>query len=128
REVVPETEQGRVQLHLTMSSDSDLPLVSVRSEAIERHAAARPEVQHVLADLGERDEARLELEPRPPYEADITLIMKQGVASRPVATALLEDLEPVRANDLAIEVRPVQTQLEALLTRGEGDLFIDLVS
>jgi HAE1 family hydrophobic/amphiphilic exporter-1 len=128
REVVPETEQGRVQLHLTMPSDADLPLVSVRSATIERQAAAQPEVEHVLADLGERDEARLELEPRPPYEADITLIVKPGHPSRPVATALLEQLDLDRAIDLSVEVRPVQTQLEALLTRGEGDLYIDLVA
>lgn len=128
REVVPETEQGRVQLHLTMSSDSDLPLVSARAQPIERRAAARPEVQHVLADLGERDESRLELEPRPPYEADITLIMKPGYASREVATSLIEELGPGSAGDLLVEVRPVQTQLEALLTRGVGDLYIDLVS
>ena len=128
REVVPTTEQGRVHLHLTLPADADLPLVSERAAAIERRAASQPDVLHVLSDLGERDEARLELEPRPPYEADVTVIVEPGSPSPPVAAAILEQLRDAPTGEMAVEVRPVQTQLEALLTRGQGDLMIDLVA
>ena len=128
REVVPATEQGRVELHLTMPSDSDLPLVSARAERIERVAAAQPDVLHVLADLGERDEARLELEPRPPYEGDVILIIEEGERALPVANAVLAQVGATLGSEVAVEVRPVRTQLEALLTRGQGDLLVDLVA
>ena len=125
REVVPAADQGRVEAHLTLEPDADLPLVSDRARRIEAAARELGITQRVLADLGERSEARLELDPRPPYEGDLTFILPDSVGAR-AATARLQALDLPRGARL--EARPAQTQLEALLTAGGADLRIDLVA
>ncbi len=125
REVVPAADQGRVEAHLTLEPGADLPLVSERARRVETVARERGLARHVLSDLGERSTARLELDPRPPYEGDLTVILPDSVPATQ-ATARLQalDLPP----DMTLEVRPAQTQLEALLVGGESDLLIDLVA
>ncbi|MES3629512.1 MAG: efflux RND transporter permease subunit [Longimonas sp.] len=125
REVVPSADQGRVQAHLTLASGADLPLVSERAARLETAARDMGLARHVLADLGERTTARLELDPRPPYEGDLTFILADDV-SAPAATARLEALD--LPGDMTVDVQPAQTQLEALLVAGGAELTIDLVA
>ena len=125
REVVPAADQGRVEAHLTLESGADLPFVSERAALVEEAAREQDLAHHILADLGERTDARLELDPRPPYEGDLTFILPDDVDA-PTATARLEALD--LPNDMTMDVRPAQTQLEALLVAGGADLHIDLVA
>lgn len=125
RETVPEAEEGRVEVALTLSTDADLALVEERSRSLEAAAAAWPEVRHVLADLGERDDARLELDPRPVYRGDLTLVLAPGAEAKSVLSRL--DALPLPP-DLTLEARAVRPQLESLLANDEADLVIDLVS
>ncbi|MCY4158563.1 MAG: efflux RND transporter permease subunit, partial [Bacteroidetes bacterium] len=78
REVIPKTEQGRVDVRITLPTDADLSMVAARAGDIETQARFRGWAERVLADLGERDQARLDLDPRPPYEGDITLLLPSG--------------------------------------------------
>lgn len=122
---MPEEEEGRVEIALTLPTDSDVDLVSERAQTIERAAARWPEVQHVLSDLGERDDARLDLDPRPVYRGDLTLVLAPGVSSKAVLPRLQSlGLPP----DLGFEARAVRPQLDALLASDEADLLIDLIS
>jgi HAE1 family hydrophobic/amphiphilic exporter-1 len=125
REVVPEADEGRVEVQLTLPPDVDLSLMSARSAGVETALSDLPGVEHVLADLGERDDARLDIEPRPPYVGDLTVVMAPGAESQGVLQQLSG--QPA-APDLKVEARPVKTQLEALLVSGESDLVIDLVA
>jgi HAE1 family hydrophobic/amphiphilic exporter-1 len=125
REVVPAADQGRVEAHLTLEPGADLPLVSDRARRVEHTARELGLARRVLADLGERSEARLELDPRPPYEGDLTFILPDSVRAQ-AATARLQALALPRG--VRLEVRPAQTQLEALLTAGGADLRVDLIA
>lgn len=123
REVVPPTDQGRLLVHLSAPPEVDLPVLDARAAAIEAAARRGAGVAHVLADLGERDEARLDLEPRPPYEGTLTLLL----APEQEAVEALEALRTLPLPpDVAVDVRPVPTQLEALLAPDAADLLIDL--
>ena len=125
REVIPKADQGRVEVRITLPPDADLPLVSARSGVLENQLATRGLVRHVLADLGERDEARLDLDPRPPYEGDIILLVTEG--SR--ADEVIAEVQALNVSaDMSVEAQQVQTQLETLLSSEEADLLIDLVS
>ena len=125
REVVPPTDQGRVEVALSLPSDADLPLVDARAAAVDRRIRQLGGVRHVLADLGERDEARLELDPRPPYEGNLTLLLEAGQR----ADAMLERLRTLAVpGDVQVEARSIPTQLEQLLTTEEAALIIDLVA
>ncbi len=123
REVIPQADQGRVEVTLGLPPGADLPVVDDR--ALEIHDLVRAEgfARHVLADVGERDEARLDLDPRPPFEADLVLVLPENVRSQDVLDAMRLHAMPT---DVEIEVRPVRTQLEALLTPGDADLYLDL--
>ena len=125
REVVPRTNQGRTELHMKLPSDADLPLVSMRSAALETNLFDRGLMRHVLADLGERDEARLDLDPRLPYEGDLILVLEKGIDVDDVAEAVAST---GLAADMGVEVKPVRTQLETIVAPDEADLLIDLVS
>ena len=125
REVIPKADQGRVELRLTLPTDADLPLVSARVRALEAQLGARGYARHVLADLGERDEARLDLNPRPPYEGDLVLILPPDRRAEEVIEAVQTLDLPA---DMGLKAQRVQTQLDALLTSDQADLIIDLVS
>jgi HAE1 family hydrophobic/amphiphilic exporter-1 len=125
REVVPETDEGRLEVALTLPPDADLGLVAARSREVEAALRAFPEVEHLLADLGERDDARLDLEPRPPYEGEITVVLQAGATSRDLLRRISHLPAPP---DLAVESRAVRTQLEDLLVSGESDLVLDLLA
>jgi|CXWL01.1.fsa_nt_gi HAE1 family hydrophobic/amphiphilic exporter-1 len=123
RETVPHTEMGRLHAELGLPTDAGLELVSQRAAALEAAVGGWPEVTHVLAELGERDDAQLELEPRPPYRAELTVMLRPGSAEEP----LLERLRQLhRPSDLALEARSGRPQLETLLTSGGAELAIDL--
>jgi HAE1 family hydrophobic/amphiphilic exporter-1 len=125
REVVPPSDQGRVEAHLTLDPGSDLPLVSARAQEMEQTARGRGWAAHVLADVGERNAARLELDPRPPYEADLTFLLPDSVgAEQAIRRLQAVDTPP----DVTMEVESAKTRLEELLSSGEGDLLIDLVA
>ena len=125
REVVPDADQGRVEAQITLASDADLPLVSERAATVERAAREAGLADQILADLGERREARLELDPRPPYEGDLTITL-DGAVSAEEATDALRALE--LPGDMEIEARPTRTQLEELIAPDEAALLIDLVA
>lgn len=125
REVIPKTEQGRVEVRITLPTDADLPMVAARAGQLESQARSRGWADRVLADLGERDQARLDLDPRPPYEGDITLLLSQGQSADEVLPAV-QALE--LPDDVEIKAQRVETQLEQLLTTGDADLLVDLVS
>lgn len=125
REVIPKTEQGRIDVRITLPTDADLTMVSARASEIESQAKSRGWAERVLADLGERDQARLDLDPRPPYEGDITLLLPPGQR----ADEILSDVQSLDLpNDVSIKVQRVETQLEQLLTTSDADILIDLVS
>ena len=125
REAVPEADQGRVELRVALAPDADLPLVSSRSGDLETKIRTMGFARHVLADLGERDEARLDLNPRPPYEGDVVLLLAEGRKSKDV----IADVQALELpSDLEMSAQPVRNQLDALLTFDEADLIIDLVS
>ncbi len=125
REVVPRTNQGRLNVHVSLPADADLPLLDARSADLAAVLLDHPAFDHVLADLGERDEARLQIDPRPSYEGDLSLMLAPGVS-------LDDAVEAARAapnaSDMSVEVTVVRTQLEELLASNESDLFIDLVA
>ncbi|MCY3593846.1 MAG: efflux RND transporter permease subunit [Bacteroidetes bacterium] len=125
REVIPETEQGRVDVRITLPTDADLAMIALRASEIESQAKARGWADRVLADLGERDQARLDLDPRPPYEGDITLLLPPGQNAEEVLLAVQSMDLP---DDVSIKAQRVETQLEQLLTVSDADLLIDLVS
>ncbi|MXX97256.1 MAG: efflux RND transporter permease subunit [Rhodothermaceae bacterium] len=125
REVIPETEQGRVDVRITLPTDADLTMIALRASEIESQAKARGWADRVLADLGERDQARLDLDPRPPYEGDITLLLPPGQNAEEVLLAVQSMDLP---DDVSIKAQRVETQLEQLLTVSDADLLIDLVS
>ncbi|BBM68829.1 efflux RND transporter permease subunit [Rhodothermus marinus] len=123
RQVMPHADLKRLTVHLSAPPGTDLPQLSRWAEQIEAEALRLPTVQHVLADLGERDEARLDLDPRPPYEGTLTLLLDEKVRSETVAEQLRRMPMPPA---LTVEILPERTQLEALLARGEADLWLDL--
>ena len=125
REVVPSADQGRVEAHLTMAPGTDLPIVKERAAAVAKRARETAGATHVLGDLGERSTARLELDPRPPYEADLTFLLPDSVHAQQAAARLQAASVPP---DVTVEVRPAQTRLEELLSPAESDLLIDLVA
>ena len=125
REVVPSADQGRVEAHLTLEPGVDLPLVEERATAVSRTARQTGGATHVLSDLGERSTARLELNPRPPYEADLTFLLPDSVRAQQAAARLQDASFPP---DVTVEVRPAKTRLEELLSPARSDLLIDLVA
>ncbi len=125
REVVPRTNQGRINVHLALPPDADLPLLDMRAQEWSAELADHAAFDHVLADLGERDEARLQVDPRPPYEGDLSLILSPGARLTDALTAAREAPAPP---DMSVEVTPVRTQLEELLASNEADLFVDLTA
>jgi HAE1 family hydrophobic/amphiphilic exporter-1 len=125
RETVPQEDEGRVEAALTLPTDADLGLVDERARQVEAAVAQWPEVQHVLADLGERDDARLDLDPRPTYRGEVTLVLDPR-ADVDAVLARLHTL-PV-AEDLTLEARAVRPQLESLLRTEEADVVVDLVA
>lgn len=125
REVVPAADQGRVEAHITLPSGADLPLVSERAAAVERAAHALPGTRHVLADLGERSTARLELDPRPPYEGNLTILLNDDTSAQDALAQLSDTDWP---SDMTVELSTAQTQLEALLVSDGAELTIDLVA
>ncbi len=124
REVVPQTNQGRISVHLALPADADLTLVSNRAAIVEGALWEHPGVEHILSDLGERDESRLQVDPRPPYEGELLLLL--GKNTSPVDLQRYIGSISIPA-DVAIESKPVRTQLESLLSSEESDLFIDLI-
>jgi HAE1 family hydrophobic/amphiphilic exporter-1 len=125
REVVPASDQGRMEAHLTMAPGTDLPILEERATAVAQTARQAMGATHVLSDLGERSTARLELDPRPPYEADLTLLLPDSVRAPQAAAQLRGASFP---SDVAVDVRPSKTRLGELLSPGENDLLIDLMA
>jgi len=123
REVVPSADQGRVEAHLTMAPGTGLSVVEARAGRVAQTARRATGATHVLADLGERSTARLELDPRPPYEADLTFLLPDSVRAQQAARRLQQTSFP---SDVTVEVRPSQTRLGALLSPTQNDLLIDL--
>ena len=125
REVIPHADQGRINVHFGLPADSDLPLVNARAKDLEAFVEEKGIAVGVLSDLGERDEGRLELDPRPAYEADVMMILGQKVSARGAA----EVLEKYQwTSDAVASVQPVRTELESLLAPDNADLLIDLVA
>ena len=123
REVIPRTDQGRLIVRFRLPADSDLPIVLTRATLIESWLEGAEVAEGVLADLGERDEYRFELDPRPAYEGDLLVLTRSH-------TSVWEAAQNVEAfpwpADLTASVQPVRTQLEALLAPDNADLLIDL--
>ncbi|MCY4234535.1 MAG: efflux RND transporter permease subunit [Bacteroidetes bacterium] len=124
REVIPKTEQGRIDVRVTLPTDADLNLVSARAAEIEVQAKTQGLARRVLADLGERDQARLDLDPRPPYEGDLTLLLPSDKTADEILPAIASLKLP---NDMSITAQRVETQLEQLLTLSDADVLIDLI-
>jgi len=99
--------------------------VAARAATLEAQARSRGWADRVLSDLGERDQARLDLDPRPPYEGDVTLLLPPGQRTERVLEEM-QDLE--LPPDMVIRARRVETQMEALLSTGNADLLIDMIS
>lgn len=121
RELVPASDQGRLEVRFELAPESDLPLVSDRAGQIETEARSWPETSRILADLGERDQALLDLDPRPMSEGEVTMNLDETLSAAE-ARKRLESL------DIKVEVRQARTDLERLLLPEEADLLIDLVA
>ena len=79
----------------------------------------------ILSDLGERDEAWLDVDPRPPYEGTVIALLTPNQDVDAIIGAV-ESLE--LAPDMEVQAQRVETQLESLLVSDEADLLIDLVA
>ncbi len=123
QEVMPHADLKRLTVHLSAPPGTDLPQLSRWVAQIETESLRLPAVRHVLADLGERDEARLDLDPRPPYKGTLTLLLDETARSETIAEQLRRMPMPPA---LVVEILPERTQLEVLLARGEADLWLDL--
>ncbi len=124
RELVPETEAERLQVGLAMPTDVGLSLLEEKAEGVEAALRDSAGVVHVLADLGERDDARLDLDPRPYFEGELTAVLNSP--DWRVIAQKLEDLS--RKGDFALTARPVRNQLESLLVASGSDLIVDLIA
>ena len=123
REVIPRADQGRIDVRFSLPADADLPLLSTRADALETWLEAQGLSSGWLVDLGERDENRLELDPRPAYEGDVLLLLDESVSAWEALDRLGEFAWP---EGVTASIHPVRTQLEALLAPDEADLLIDL--
>jgi HAE1 family hydrophobic/amphiphilic exporter-1 len=124
RTALPPQPHARLEVALQLPPETDLPLLAERVAPLEAALRRLPGVAHVLADLGERDDARLELEPRPPYRGDLLLTLEPGHAAEDLLARVGAE---VRTLGLEGQVRPAAEQIEALLDMGEGaDLALDL--
>lgn len=117
REVVPRADQSRINVHFAMPADSDLPLLSARAKEFEDYLPG----YNILTDLGQRDEGRLELDPRPAYEGELLVLLDTPSAVDRINA--YEWSEGIKAS-----VQPVRTQLEMLLAPDDADILIDLVA
>ncbi|MCP4547107.1 MAG: efflux RND transporter permease subunit [bacterium] len=126
RETIPASREGCVEVELELPTDADLvSLVAKRSARIESAVARWPEVRRVLADLGERDEAWLDLNPRPLYRGDLILVLAEGAGMDAVLARLNSLALP---GHLSLHARPIEGRLESLLVGEKADLQIDLTS
>jgi HAE1 family hydrophobic/amphiphilic exporter-1 len=123
REVVPEANRSRVEARLSLAPGAGLDLVTRRVAAVERTVEQRGLATRVLSDLGAPGEARLQLDPRPSYEGDLTLLLPDSLSASTVAARVRALDGPGEAT---LDAHPARTQLEALLSSGPADLFIDL--
>ncbi|MCG8461994.1 MAG: efflux RND transporter permease subunit, partial [Holophagales bacterium] len=136
REALPATHAGRLQVRLEMPPGTELEHLSAAAARVEEAARGWPGVRRVLADLGERDDARLELDPRPPYRADLILELDPAasgrggpaaISARLAALASAWTAEAGKAPQVSSLLgRRVPTRLESLLSRGDGDLWVDV--
>ncbi len=125
REVIPKTDQGRVEVHVGLPTDVDLPLMSARADLLEGRLRAAGYARSILSDLGERDEAWLDVDPRPPYEGTVIALL----ASNQDVDGIIASVESLElAPDMEVQAQRVETQLESLLVSDEADLLIDLVA
>ena len=125
REVIPKTDQGRVEVHVGLPTDVDLPLMSARAQMLEGRLRTEGYARSILSDLGERDEAWLDVDPRPPYEGTVIALLTPNQDVDAIIGAV-ESLE--LAPDMEVQAQRVETQLESLLVSDEADLLIDLVA
>lgn len=123
REVTPESDEGRLDVHITAPTNADLPLITQRVAVIEQ-ALTRLPLASVLAEVGERDDDYLNLDPRPPYQAELTLLLQPDARADAVLTAVQKTLLP---EGTRLEARPVRPPLDALLLNEEADLYLDVI-
>lgn len=125
REAVPADNVGRLEVEITLPAEAGLSRLAERSADLERTLSDIPGVRHVLADLGERDMARLELDPRSPHAGELTVILEQGVDPLTVQKRFLDVSWP---SDVAVGITPVRSELETLLIADGSDLTLDIRS
>ncbi len=125
RQLVPSSGEGHIDVRMTLAAEASLPLLAENATRLERTLTASPGVSTVLSDLGERDDARLDLDPRPPYAGDLTVVLEDGTDPAQVLAALAAARLPT---DVSVHARPARTRLETLLLRSDSDLVIDLIA
>jgi len=123
REIVPKTDQGRIRARVTLPADADLPLLEERTKTVEALINGSKSVEHTLSDLGERDETRLDADPRPPYQADLTLILSPDKNTPDVLQYLYALKMP---SDMQWEIEAEPSELDEILTTTDADLYLDL--
>ena len=123
REIVPKTDQGRIHARVTLPADADLPLLEERIQTIENLSNASKSIRRILSDLGERDETRLDADPRPPYQADLTFLLPEDQETKRVIQYLYTLKLP---SDTQWEVEPQPSELDEILTTNDADLYLDL--
>ncbi len=125
REALPKTAHGRFDVRLQLPTDAQLELTSTRSQTIERQLLTWPEVEDVLAMIGEQDESWADPVTRPIYRGDLVVKLRPGTEPDRIAERL-QKLDPPA--DTTMRIEPARTRLEALLVSGSRDLMIDLSS
>lgn len=123
REIVPKTDQGRIRARVTLPADADLPLLEERIETIENISNNSKSIQRILSDLGERDETRLDADPRPPYQADLTFLLPEDQETKKVLQYLYALKLP---SDTQWDVESEPSELDEILTSTDADLYLDL--
>lgn len=125
REPLPPGASDRTVVRVSVPSGLGLEVLDERSRRLETHLGQLPGVRHVLAELGENATGSLELKPRPTHEGDVSVVLAEAQDPAETAAALKRLALPP---DLAIEVRPVQSQLADILQGGGPDLRLQIIA
>lgn len=128
QQLVPRVSEPQLEITLTAPAEADIHHLATAAAKLEQRLLRQPGVERVLADLGERDDARLDIDPRPQYRGELLVLLAPEVD--PAALAAEIERWPVSAEVLSagveVSVRGVRNQLERLLLPYEADLLIDL--
>ncbi|MEM8962504.1 MAG: efflux RND transporter permease subunit [Acidobacteriota bacterium] len=124
REVIPKVDRSLLAIRLAFAPGTALETIDQAASRLEERLLATPGVERLVADLGERDEARMEIEPRPAHAADVTVLLARDADTIATARRIREHLD-----DLSLEgwVELGSSRLEDLLVQERHDLVVEIM-